>query len=65
MGLFERYQKFMDAELQQRAVEYLVGGGEEQARTLNRAGTPGALTSAAAAVLESLLPLRCHACVPA
>jgi hypothetical protein len=24
VGLFERYQKYMDAELQQRAVEYLV-----------------------------------------
>jgi len=27
VGLFERFQKFMDAELQQRAAEYLVGRG--------------------------------------
>ncbi len=25
-GLFDRHQKYMDVELQQRATEYLVGG---------------------------------------
>ena len=33
VGLFERFQKFMDAELQQRAAEYLVRGGGEGGRT--------------------------------
>jgi AP-2 complex subunit alpha len=44
VGLFERYQKFMDVELQQRSVEYLVGAlaardGPVHAPRQTRAGT--------------------------